>query len=91
MAACCISAEVLLLCVFTICHAESLAMMGEAPAWLTKATAWVTGECSARTPDALLGSVALLSIPGFLMKQMVNIHQLVASVDVIVAIDSKVP
>lgn len=52
---------------------------------------WLNGRCSARTPDAVLAMISLLCIPGWLMKQIINVHQLMASVDMIVALDSKVP
>eukprot|EP00892_Ulva_mutabilis_P007473 jgi/Ulvmu1/5098/UM021_0115.1 len=91
MAACCISAEVSFLCIFSMCHTTPLHLAGGAPQWATAASAWLTGSCTARTPDAVLASIALLSVPGCLMKQVVNAYQLAASADMIVELDSKRP
>lgn len=87
MGVCCVSCEVLYLACFLSSHPLAPAVMSPAPLWLLRAVAAVTGAAAPRA-DLLVSLVLCATLPGFLIKQVVNVHQGQAAMRRLVELDA---
>lgn len=88
MGFCCVSAEVILLCMFAVCNEVPLAALGAAPAWATGASSLMTGQCNAAMqPDVAAVAVLILCLPGCIVKQCINVYQLTTAAQQVARLD----
>jgi CDP-diacylglycerol--inositol 3-phosphatidyltransferase len=90
MGFCCVSAEVAILCILSLCHAQPLKLLGDSPKWVAAALAGIHGQCTAAAPDVAVSTLLLLCLPGCAVKQWTNVAQLMTSAHRIAALDVKV-
>jgi CDP-diacylglycerol--inositol 3-phosphatidyltransferase len=88
MGICCVSCEVLYLCCFLLSHPKGPIVTSPASSALLRMASLVTGSALLRG-DAAVCWLAFAMVPGWLTKQVVNVHQMKASMDRLVALDSK--
>ena len=90
MGFCCVSAEVILLCMFAVCNTQPLEVLGVGPAWTVGASSVITGRCNSdMQPDVVAVSLLLLCLPGCIVKQCVNVYQLATAAQQIAEMDEK--
>jgi phosphatidylglycerophosphate synthase len=88
MGFCCVSCEVLYLSCFLLSHRQPTIVTSEASPNLLRAVRFVTGS-SVNQGDMAVCYVIFAMLPGWLVKQIVNVHQAKASMDRLVALESK--
>lgn len=90
MGLCCVSAEVVLLCVYGICSKLHMGTLWESASLAASASSLVTGQCNVgMEADAISISLLLICLPGCILKQYINVHQLVTSAQHIAQLDQK--
>lgn len=92
MGFCCVSCEVLYLCIFALCHPGMPSLTAPALPAIGSALSLITGSTDpARHADSIVAALTVFSLPGVLVKQVVNMNQLKASMDKLVKFEKKVP
>lgn len=90
MGFCCVSAEVILLCMFAVCNTQPLLVLGVGPAWAVDASTIITGRCNSEMhPDIAAVSLLFICLPGCVVKQCINVYQLATAAQQIVELDEK--
>lgn len=89
MGFCCVSCEVLYLACFSTCHPSAALMAAAAPDALQPFVASAAG-CSAAGVDVATAALLLVSLPGFAVKQVVNVYQLWESMVKLALLEKKV-
>jgi hypothetical protein len=89
MAFCCVSAEVMLLCMFGMCNVLPLKVLGDAPAWAASLSSLISGSCNFGKPDVAVVGILFLCMPGAMVKQCVNMYQLATAATKIAELDGK--
>jgi hypothetical protein len=86
MGFCCVSCEVLYLSIYAICHPRTPTFSLRAPHAFGSVVQWVTG-CACSNVDLLPAALVLLTLPGCVVKQVVNVYQLRGAMVKLVALE----
>lgn len=89
MGFCCVSCEVLYLSTYALCHPGTPRWTAAAPEALHGAAEWAAGCTVPSGADAAIVALQLLALPGVLVKQVVNVWQLLEAMRKLAVLDSK--
>lgn len=89
MGFCCVSCEVLYLTTYALCHPNTPQWTAAAPASVLQASQWAAGCAVPSAADALIVALQLLAVPGVLVKQVVNVWQLLEAMHKLARLEGK--